>query len=137
MSEIIFTLCVANNEQVEKSYTRKYIYNGDNNLLAKYTHSPLGTVTDIADTNGNIVQRYEYSAYGKILSIQDGNATDITASPKLSTSFTYTGREWAKDAGLYYNRARYCVLHIPAICSIPLNPQQTSLFVNSENEILF
>jgi RHS repeat-associated protein len=87
--------------------------NGVQNGLAKsagkfqYLKDALGTVTDIADPNGNIVQRYDYSSYGKILSIKDVNALDITASPSINTSFTFTGREWDEDAGLFYYRARY------------------------------
>jgi len=155
---------IINNLQPVNSYTRKYIYNGDNifamydgsnNLLAKFTHSPLaaddileteitsvgvqsglsraagkfqylkdalGTVTDIADSNGNIVQRYEYSAYGKILKIKDGDANDISTLPIINTSFTYTGREWDEEAGLYYYRARYYDPYIGRFLQVDPDP---------------
>ncbi len=133
----------------EKSFTRRYVYNGanifaefdgSNNVLAQYTHSPLrpddvlavqitatgasaglaqasgkyfylkdllGSITDITDASGNVVQKYEYSAYGKIYAIRDSSGNDISSSPVVNTSFTYTGREWDSESGMYYYRARY------------------------------
>lgn len=67
----------------------------------------LGTVTDVMDSSGNIVQRYDYTAYGKIRSLKDGAGSDITSDPAISTSFTFTGREYDSEVGLYYYRARY------------------------------
>ena len=44
---------------------------------------------------------------GKILSVKDPNGNDISSATKVSTSFTFTRREWDKEADLYYYRARY------------------------------
>lgn len=138
-----------NQTDPKKTFTRRYVYDGDNilaeydgsnSLLARYTYSPLmpddvlsadisssgvmadlaktsgkfyylkdalGTVTDIADTNGSIVQRYDYESFGKLRGVTDESGVNITTTPVLSTSFTFTGREWDEEAGLYYYRARY------------------------------
>jgi RHS repeat-associated protein len=53
------------------------------------------------------VQHYDYSAFGKILAIKDGNGNDVTDAPLIDQSFTYTGREFDKESGLYYYRARF------------------------------
>jgi len=47
------------------------------------------------------------SSFGKIVSITNAGGMDISASPVLRTSFTYTGREWEEDVGLFYYRARW------------------------------
>lgn len=72
-----------------------------------YLKDMLGSITDISDSSGNIVQKYEYSAYGTIYAIRDNAGNDVTSSPVVNTSFTYTGREWDAESGLYYYRARY------------------------------
>lgn len=132
-----------------KTYIKKYVYDGDNvlfeydgsnNLLAKYTHSPLkaddvltvdvqsagvtaglaqtqgkyqylkdaiGSVTEVVNNSGTIVQRYEYSSFGKLKSIKDLAGNDISSNPVVRTSYTYTGREYDTETGLYYYRARY------------------------------
>ncbi|GIL16324.1 MAG: hypothetical protein BroJett040_00750 [Oligoflexia bacterium] len=120
------------------SKTKQFVYDGQNilfeydglnNLMAKFTHSPLapddvlsvmtgggryyylkdhlGTITDVQDSGGNVVQRYEYSVFGKITGIKDGNGNDILTNPVVNTSFTYTGREYESEYGMYYYRARY------------------------------
>lgn len=131
------------------SYTRRYLYNGDNifvemdednDVLARYTHSPLSpddllgaditsdgqgaglaqssgkyfalkdhlnSITDFADSSGQVVQSYQYASFGKIFSIKDGSGNDITSNPRVSLSFTYTGRELDSESGMYYYRARY------------------------------
>lgn len=52
------------------------------------------------------MQHYNYSVFGKILSITDGNGNDVTDTPPVASLFTYTGREWDSESGLYYYRAR-------------------------------
>jgi RHS repeat-associated protein len=63
-----------------------------------YYHADgLGSVVAITDASGNIVQRYSYEAFGQ-----------LTASdPTFDNFYTYTGREYDKEIGLYYYRARY------------------------------
>jgi RHS repeat-associated protein len=62
-----------------------------------YYHSDgLGSVISITDQNKNVMQNYEYDSFG------------MFKSPATFTnSYTYTGREWDKETGLYYYRARY------------------------------
>lgn len=51
----------------------------------------------ITNDQGDIVQRYGYEAFGQ-----------LTASdPTFDNFYTYTGREYDKETGLYYYRARY------------------------------
>ena len=61
-----------------------------------YYSDGLGSITTITDGSANIVQSYSYDSFGV---------------PRPSTNFlnpyTYTGREWEKETGLYYYRARY------------------------------
>lgn len=114
-------------EKVANGPTRRYIYDfedvlleydGANTLLARYTHGPgidepiavtkggstffyhqdgLGTVTDLTDSAGATTKSYSYDAYGNILE-----------SPgTLEQPYSYTGREFDSESGLYYYRARY------------------------------
>lgn len=114
---------------VTKTATWTYVYDGDNIALeintdennstekTWYTHGVgvdehlamerggqsyyfhadgLGSITAITDSSRNVVQRYSYDSFGM---------------PKPETSFrnayTYAGREWDREIGLYFNRARY------------------------------
>ena len=61
-----------------------------------YLKDGLGTIDDLADVNGNIVQSYTYDAYGNIQS-----QTGLIVQP-----FTFTGREYDTETGLYFYRAR-------------------------------
>jgi RHS repeat-associated protein len=105
----------------------RYVYNGEdiiqeldgnNNIVAKYVHGPgidepicleknnqkyyyiadgLGSITAIVDQNGNIAQSYRYDSFGNIIS-QTGS---------LTQPYTYTGREFDSETGLFYYRHRY------------------------------
>jgi RHS repeat-associated protein len=57
----------------------------------------LGTVTDLTDNAGATIQTYTYDSFGNIVS-----TTGTLAQP-----FTFTGREFDHETGLYYYRARY------------------------------
>jgi len=109
--------------------TYAYVYDGDNILLeiqtspggatekTVYTHGAgvdehlslerngssyfyhadgLGSIVSITDRNRAVVQSYEYDSYG----MQKPATT-------FRNSYTYTGREWDRETGLYYYRARY------------------------------
>ncbi len=52
----------------------------------------------ITDDQGDIVQRYSYEAFGQLTYVLD---------PTFDNFYTYTGREYDKETGLYYYRARY------------------------------
>jgi RHS repeat-associated protein len=63
-----------------------------------YHFDGLGSVTGITDTNGTVVQRYDYDSFGNIISMLD---------PNFIQPYTYAGREYEPETGLYYYRARY------------------------------
>lgn len=114
-------------EKVANGQTKRYVYDGEDILLeydganvlqARYTHGPgidepiavtkgsstyfyhqdgLGSVTDLTDSAGTTAKSYSYDAYGNILE-----------SPgTVDQPYTYTGREFDSESGLYYYRARY------------------------------
>jgi RHS repeat-associated protein len=93
-------------------------YDGFNNITARYTHGPgiddligmerggqsffyhtdgLGSITQITDSSKQTVASYGYDAFGNITS-KEGS---------LTNPYTYTGREYDPELGLYYYRARY------------------------------
>jgi RHS repeat-associated protein len=105
---------------------RRYIYdnqdillelNGSNNIVARYTHGPgideplimeratqsffyhsdgLGSITEITNASGSVAQRYTYSSFGKIDQLD----------PTFIQPYTFTGREFDPETGLYFYRAR-------------------------------
>jgi RHS repeat-associated protein len=113
-------------EKVGNGQAKRYIYDGEDILLeydganvlqARYTHGPgidepiavtkagatffyhqdgLGTVTDLTDSSGATAKSYAYDAYGTIV-----DQTGTVEQP-----YTYTGREFDSETGLYYYRAR-------------------------------
>jgi RHS repeat-associated protein len=97
-------------------------YDGSNNLLRKYIYGPgidepicmieaaggyagtyyyhfnaLGSVVALSDADGDTVQVYEYDVYGQV----------AASDPNHTNPFLFTGREFDKETGLYYYRARY------------------------------
>ncbi|MBM4026107.1 MAG: hypothetical protein FJ280_11980, partial [Planctomycetes bacterium] len=121
--------------RIEKKYDGRtilqYVYDGDHciaeydaggNLKRKYLYGPgvdepicmiessgtyagtyyyhfdaLGSVVALTNTSGNTVQVYEYDVYGRV------GATDASHPNRI----LFTGREFDKETGLYYYRARY------------------------------
>jgi RHS repeat-associated protein len=62
-----------------------------------YHQDGLGTVTELTDINGSVAKAYAYDAYGNLLE-----------SPgTVEQPYTYTGREYDSESGLYFYRARY------------------------------
>jgi RHS repeat-associated protein len=57
----------------------------------------LGSIRQIVDAGGNVLNQYRYTAFGKMKQVQAA----------VGNTYTYTGREWDADAGLYYYRARW------------------------------
>ncbi len=102
-------------------------FNGTNRLTARYTHwegideplimerdlnangsfeaaerfsyhtDGLGSIIDLADSTGGITQSYVYDSFGNIVR-QNGT---------LANPYTYTGREFDAESGLFYYRFRY------------------------------
>jgi RHS repeat-associated protein len=71
-----------------------------------YLKDALGSITSVSNSSGNVVQNYHYTSYGKLTKISDFTGSDVTSSPILNTSYTYTNREYDSESGLYYYRAR-------------------------------
>jgi RHS repeat-associated protein len=118
-------------KKVDGTTELKFLYDGDqiiaeydanDTLLRKYVHGPgidepicliessgtyagtqyyhydaLGNVVALTDASGDVVQLYEYSVYGQV----------AASDPNHPNRFMFTGREFDKDTGLYYYRARY------------------------------
>jgi RHS repeat-associated protein len=61
-----------------------------------YHADKLGNITAITDQNKAVVQTYEYDSFGM-----------VKPSTNFRNSYTYTGREWDRETGQYYYRARY------------------------------
>jgi RHS repeat-associated protein len=57
----------------------------------------LGSIKDIIDDNGTILSHLSYDSFGRVTG-RTGN---------IDFRYGYTGREWDKDTGLNYYRARY------------------------------
>ncbi len=125
----------ASGRRIEKRYdyetVTKYVYDGDhciaeynayNQLKRKYIYGPgvdqpiclidtmtspavtsyyhfdgLGSVVALTNASGNTVEVYEYDVYGRV------GATDANHPNRIM----FTGREYDKETGLYYYRARY------------------------------
>lgn len=62
-----------------------------------YLYDYLGSVIALSDENGKIVAEYEYDAWGNI----------TKEVGYIENPFRFTGREWDKESGLYFFRARY------------------------------
>jgi RHS repeat-associated protein len=62
-----------------------------------YHFDGLGSVVALTNSSGNTVEVYEYDVYGRV------GATDASHPNRLM----FTGREYDKETGLYYYRARY------------------------------
>ena len=74
------------------------------NRLACIDRNQQYSVTALTNASGTITERYTYTAYGQP-AFFDGSGTVLTASAE-SNRYTYTGREWDEDLGLYHYRAR-------------------------------
>ncbi len=63
-----------------------------------YLTDRLGTIRDMVNAVGNLVNSIDYDSFGEILG---------QTNPSLGDRFTFAGREFDSEIGLYYNRARY------------------------------
>jgi RHS repeat-associated protein len=93
-------------------------YDGYGETLARYLHGPgideplatvrkgkvyyyhadgLGSITALTGKHGNVVRKYDYDSFGNMAQEQRD----------FGQPYAYTGREWDKETGLYYYRARY------------------------------
>ncbi|OHB21287.1 MAG: hypothetical protein A3J67_05350 [Parcubacteria group bacterium RIFCSPHIGHO2_02_FULL_48_10b] len=63
-----------------------------------YLYDGLGSIIGLTDSKGKIVQKYDYDSFGNLKGQGQGS---------VKQPYTYTGREFDQEAGLYYYRARY------------------------------
>ncbi|MDD4938837.1 MAG: DUF6531 domain-containing protein [Candidatus Omnitrophica bacterium] len=119
-------------QKEDKTETTTYIYDNEDIILeyrrdgskpskqevVRYTHGPgtdepismerkkkrfyyhydgLGSVTEFTSQKQKTAERYEYDSFGNLY--RQGNRTKNT--------YTFTGREFDKETGLYYYRNRY------------------------------
>jgi RHS repeat-associated protein len=69
------------------------------NTRIYYHADGLGTITSLTNHMGVAVQKYDYDSFGNI---------NFTPFPHwIKQPYTYTGREFDFESGLYYYRARY------------------------------
>lgn len=69
-----------------------------------YLKNHLGSIIALTD-NTRLLEIYEYNAFGK-LTIKDHNQNIILKS-NYNNPYTYTGRRFDNESGLYYYRNRY------------------------------
>ncbi len=70
-----------------------------------YSADGLGSIVHLTNASGNITERYTYETFGK-LTIKNAGGTEIPTSA-FGNRFTFTGREWDSETGLYYYQKRY------------------------------
>lgn len=73
-----------------------------------YLKDHLGSVNEVVNANGSVIQKMEYGAFGQLRSVKNSQDVEVSfESAPVRTSFTYTGREFEPELGMYYYRARY------------------------------
>ena len=72
-----------------------------------YVKDNLGSIIEIRNSSGSLIQKNSYSSYGDITKVADSSGTDITSTPIVAHTFSFTGREYDKESKLFYYRARF------------------------------
>jgi RHS repeat-associated protein len=68
-------------------------------ILGYYLSDALGSIRAIVDADGNSLAEYEYDVFGGIKDVKDVVG--------LNNPYTFTGKRYDKETGLYYYWARY------------------------------
>lgn len=63
-----------------------------------YHYDGLGSVAAVTDSAGKLTAKYDYEAFGRFKE---------TTGSTTKNPYTFTGREWDGEIGLYFYRARY------------------------------
>ncbi|MEW5944728.1 MAG: RHS repeat-associated core domain-containing protein, partial [bacterium] len=71
--------------------------NGQGGQTFYYHYDERGSVVALTNEAGEVVQRYEYDSFGNMTLVEGG----------IANPYTYTGREWDAETGLYYYRFRH------------------------------
>ena len=69
-----------------------------------YHKDRLGSTVTVSDAQANIVEKYSYDAYGSV-TIKDAN-DNVLSQSNINNRYLFTGREYDRETGLYYYRAR-------------------------------
>ena len=72
--------------------------------IVYYHRNQQYSITALTDSTGTVVERYAYSPYGET-TILDGVGTVLPATA-FGNRYTYTGRRFDAETGLFYFRAR-------------------------------
>ncbi len=67
----------------------------------------LGSTRDLVDSSGAVQKHFTYDSYGNIEEVTDGSGNASTVGAEPTTRYLFTGREFNRDSGLYYYRARF------------------------------
>ncbi|MBO9562796.1 MAG: RHS repeat protein [Niastella sp.] len=70
-----------------------------------YHTNNIGSVVAVTNAAGKVVERYEYDAFGKV-SVYDENYAALATSA-IGNNYTFTGRQYEPETGLYFYRARH------------------------------
>jgi len=118
IAETLIYTYVHDNEDIILEYLTKTTNDITTQEITKYIHGPgideplalekegniyyyhadgLGSITALTDISGKIAQAYEYDSFGNLHDSMNA----------IKQPYTFTGREWDKEIGLYYYRARY------------------------------
>ena len=73
-------------------------------------------VTTLVNTGGDALERYVYSPYG-VLTIYDATWANVRSTSSYANAYTYTGRQFDAEQGLYHYRARFYAAQLGRFCS--------------------
>ena len=103
-----------------------------------YLKDHLSTVNEITNANGDIVQKMEYSAFGVLRSVKDSSGVEVGfENAPVRSSFTYTGREFEPELGMYYYRARYYDPNTGRFLQTDPEPGKLSLPITVINKYIY
>ncbi len=73
-----------------------------------YQKDQLGSITAITDDKGKVIKEYAYDEFGKVYERKEnGEHWGKYNKSDIGNTRLFTGREYDKEIGLYYYRARY------------------------------
>ena len=80
---------------------------GDTDEVQYALHDANYNVTALVDTTGAVIERYEYTPYGEVTVLDADFSDDADGASDVENPYTYTGRRFDDETGLYYYRNRY------------------------------
>jgi len=82
----------------KKTQTKQYFYQ----------KNQIGSITAITDDKGKLVEQYKYDEFGKAyVKKEKRDEWKVLKKSDIGNARFFTGREYDKEIGLYYYRARY------------------------------